>query len=193
MQRHTSIHHGRLVCAHHTIIHQAIQQTECYGLVTYQRLVVRLGIGHRLNRRQAIGHNAPHLPDVPILVGRILKHTNPEVGNSHTQAVVESHAAILYGTAHTRHTAHILGNSHRLRTEVVRQAVCKCKVCHGVEVNTLVEEFFTRIEVYISAMIVQHRGHTIEAEAVEVILIEPIFHIRQEEVLHTTLAVVENH
>ena len=75
----------------------------------------------------------------------------------------------------------------------MHKAVGQSKICNGIEVNTLIEEFFTRIKIDISAVVIQHRGHAIEAEAIEMELIEPILHIRQKEVLHATLAVIENH
>ena len=53
MQSHTTIHHGTFKGTIHTLIHQAIQQTERYGLIAHQRLIVRLGISNGLDRWQA--------------------------------------------------------------------------------------------------------------------------------------------
>ena len=39
--------------------------------------------------------------------------------------------------------------------------------------------------------LVHHRGHTIKAEAIKIIYIQPILAVRQEEVQHLILAIVE--
>ena len=72
--------------------------------------------------------------------------------------------------------------------EFIRQR----EVDQSILIDTLVEELFATIEVGIAVVVIYHRGYTIEAVTVEVELIEPVLHIREEEVLNLALAIVEN-
>ncbi len=42
-------------------------------------------------------------------------------------------------------------------------------------------------------MMIEHRRYAVEAVAVEVVFVEPVFDVREQEVLHLALAVVEDH
>ena len=172
-------------------IHLLVHQPEGDGLVADERLVVRLGVGHGLDFGQAVGHHRPHLPDVPLLVGHLLQLLDPEVGDGHAQAVVESDAAVGDRDAHPRHAAHVLGDGHGRRPEIVREAVGQGEVGESVPVDPLVEETVARIERDVAVVAVDHRRHAVEAVAVEMELVEPVFDVRQQEVLHLLLAVVE--
>ena len=152
---------------------------------------MRLGVGHGLHSRQAVGHHRPHLPYVPLLVGNLLELFDPVVGDGHAQPVVEPDAAVVDGDAHARHAAHVLGDRHGRGAEVVDEAVGQRQVVHGVFVHPLVEVAVAAVEVDIAVVAVEHRRHPVEAEAVEGELVEPVFDVREQEVLHFALAVVE--
>ena len=192
MESHTSFYHQILRPLIHRKVHLLIHQAEGDSLVAHYSLVVRLGVSHRLNLRQTVGHHTPHLVDIPILISLILQQFNPIVRNCHSEAEVETDTAILDCAAHSRHTAHILGNSYSLGTEVVNKFVCQREIDQSILVDTLVEELLSAVEVGISVVVIYHRGYSVEAIAIEVVLIEPILDIREEEVLHLTLAIVEN-
>ena len=71
------------------------------------------------------------------------------------------------------------------------QRVGQREVGDGVAVDPRVEEAFAAVEVDIAVVAVEHRGDAVEAEAVEMELVEPIFDVREQEVLHFGFAVVE--
>ena len=69
--------------------------------------------------------------------------------------------------------------------------ICKGEIYYCITVNTLVKKSLAAVEIDISAVVIQHRGYTIEAVAVEVVLLQPILHIREQEVLNLALAIVK--
>ena len=191
VQRHAAVDHDILRRLVHVEIHLLVHQPECQRLVAHQRLVVRFGIGHGFHFGQAVGHDVPHFPYVPLLVGHLLQLLDPEVGDRHPQPVVEPDAAVGDGDAHARHSAHVLGDGHGRRPEVVHQAVGERQVGQRVAVDPLVEEAFAAVEVDIAVVVVDHRRHAVEAVAVEMELVEPVLDVRQQEMLYLVLAVVE--
>ena len=140
---------------------------------------MRLGISHRAYRRQTVGHHRPHLPNVPVVVAPLLEYLNPVVGDGHAEAVVEAHAAILGLHARARHAADILGYGYGVGAQVVDELVCQGEVDDGIAVDTLVEEALAAVEIHISVVVVEHRCHSIEAVAVEMELLNPVFHVRE--------------
>ena len=193
VQRHAAVDHHALRRAVHVEIHILVHQSERQCLVAHQRLIVRLGVGHRLHFGQAVGHHVPHLPDVPLLVGHLLELLDPEIGNRHPQPVVEADASVRVGNAHPRHARHVLGDRHVARAEVVYQPVGQRQIGQRVAVHPRVEETFAAVEIDVAVVVVDHRGHAVEAVAVEMEFVEPVFDVRKQEMLHLVLAVVEEH
>ena len=138
-----------------------------------------LGVCYRTHIGQAVGHNLPNLPHIPLLVGDLFEELDPEVGDRHTQTIIETDTAVIDLLAHTWHTAHILGNGYSRRTEVVHESVGEGEVCDCRTINRVIEELLTSIELGVAVMIVEHRGHAVETETVKVELVEPIFEVRQ--------------
>ena len=126
VQGHAAVDEYVLGFAVHRVVHQTVHQTEGYGLVTHECLIVRLGIGYGLDTGQTVCHDRPHLPNVPILVGCILEHLDPEVGYRHAEAVVEPHAAVVWREADAGHAAYLLGYGYGRGAEVMHQTVCEC-------------------------------------------------------------------
>ena len=191
VQRHAAVDDEVFRRAVHVEVHLLVHQAEGDRFVAHERLVVRLGVGHGLHLGQAVGHHGPHLPDVPLLVGNVLQQFDPEVRDGHAEAVVEADAAVVDRTAHARHAAHVLGDGHGRGPEVVDQAVGQREVVQCVVVDPAVEEAVAAVEVDVAVVVVDHRGHAVEAEAVEVVLVEPVLDVREQEVLHLAFAVVE--
>ena len=72
------------------------------------------------------------------------------------------------------------------------QAVGQRQVADGVVVLVAVEVVAIAAEgLAQSVRVVEHRGNAVEAEAVELELLEPVFTVRKQEVQHVVLAVVE--
>ena len=193
VQSHTAIDDQVLRAAIHIGVHLLVHQSESNRLIAHHSLVVALGVCHRAYIGQAVGHNLPNLPHIPLLIGYLLQEFDPKVGDSHTQTIVESDTAIVDLLAHTRHTAHVLGNGYSRRAEVVNQSVGESEVCNCRSIDRFVEELLARIELGVTVVVIEHRGHAVETETVKVELVEPIFEIREQEVLHLGFRIIENH
>ncbi len=129
---------------------------------------------------------------MPVLVFFLLERLNPVVGNAHCHAVVEADAAVAERKRQTRHAAHLLGDSNCRGLNLVYEYICEGKICEGVGILTAVVVVGIRTEGLAEAVIiVKHRCDTIEAEAVEVIFLEPVFAVGEQEMEHFILAVVE--
>ena len=73
----------------------------------------------------------------------------------------------------------------------MHEAVGQRQVVDGILVHAGVEVAFAAVEGDVAVMVVEHRGDAVEAEPVEVELVEPVLDVREQEVLHLALAVVE--
>ncbi len=129
---------------------------------------------------------------MPVLIFLLLDHLDPVVGDAHGQAVVEAHAAILELRGDSRHTAHLLGDGYRLRVNLMDKYVGKCEVDKSVGILTAVVVVAIAAECLAETMVVvEHGGDAVEAETVELVLVEPEFAVGEQEVEHAVLAVVE--
>ena len=160
--------------------------------VAHQRLVVRFGIGDRLDAGQTVGQDVPNGVYVPLFVGYLLELSDPEIRNGHAQAVVEADASVCGWNRDARHAAHLLGDRNGPGTEVVYQRIGQRKVGEGMLVYPCVEILFPSAEIGVSVMMINHRGHPVEPIAVEMKLVEPVFDVRKQEVPHLFLAVIES-
>ena len=75
----------------------------------------------------------------------------------------------------------------------MNEFISQCEVDDSIAIYTLVKEALAAVEIDISVVVIEHRGHTVEAVAVEVVLLQPILHVREQEVLNFALAIVEDH
>ena len=173
-------------------VHLLSHQPEREGLVAHQRLVVRFGVSDRLDARQTVGQDVPNGVYVPLFVGYLLELSDPEIRNGHAQAVVETDASVCGRNRDARHAAHLLGDRNGLGTEIVYQRIGQRKVGESGFVHLLIEILLPPDEVGVPVMAVEHRGHSVEPIAVEVKFVEPVFDVREQEVLHLFLAVIES-
>ncbi len=125
-------------------------------------------------------------------IAHLLDGLDPIVGDIHRHTVVEAVAAILELRSQARHTRHLLGNRDGIGVHLVNELVGQRQVADSVIVLMTIEIVSVATEgLTQSVTVVEHRGDTIETETVEVELFEPVLTVRQEEVDHLVLAVVE--
>ncbi len=94
-----------------------------------------LHIGDGILAGAAQAHVAPHLKDIPLLVGLFLYGFDPHIRQTHAQPVVEANAAVGNGQAHAGHAGHILGNGDGLGIDLVDPLVGQLQVGEGLGVG----------------------------------------------------------
>ena len=192
VQRHAAAHHAVVVANHHVPVHLLVDKAEDDGLVAHQRLVVTLGIGNGLLVGTAVGEFPENRGGLPVLVLLLLDGLDPVVGDSHRHAVIEANASILHLASKAWHAAHLLGNSDGMRIHLMDELVGKGEVGDGIGVLVAVVVVVVAAKRLPQAVVViEHRRDAIEAETVELILLEPELAVAEQEVEHGVLAVVE--
>ena len=192
MQRNASVDDEILLVFRHCSIHLLVHQPERQGLIPHQRLVVRLSISDGLHVGKPVGHGEEELVHVPLLISLVFQHLNPEIGQSHSETVIEADASILNLCADSRHSAHIFSYCNILIINIMNEFVGQLQICHSIVVDVIAEIFPRVIERLTNAVIlIQHRGHAIETVAVEMIFLKPITHIRQQKLQSFGLSIVE--
>ena len=74
----------------------------------------------------------------------------------------------------------------------MNQNIRKREICDCIVINTLVEVVFVSDKGLLQAVIpVKHTCHTVEAEAIDMIFLHPVFAVRKEEVFCLVLAIVK--
>ena len=173
-------------------IHIGIDEAEDEGLVAHEGLVVAFSVRDVVLIGTAVGEFPEDAAGLPVLVAQFLDGLNPIVGDVHRHAVVKAITAILEGRGQTRHTAHLFCNGDGIGIDFVDKEVGQGEVADGivvlvaVEIVTITTEGFAQ-----SVAIIEHRGHAVETEAIEVELFQPILAIGEEEVNDFVLAIVE--
>eukprot|EP00166_Cyanidium_caldarium_P005973 ctg_766.g154 len=112
----------------------------------------------------------------------------------HRQAVIEPEAALVHSAAERRHAGHVLGDGgHHAGISRVQPVVGQHQVHARVHVHLHAEVFgVIATESGADAMMrVQHGGHTVEAEAVKVVLVDPPAQVGEQETQHLPAAVIE--
>ena len=155
-------------------VHIRIHETEDDRLVAYQRLVMALRVGDGLLVLAAVGHLIEYMSGLPVFVLHLFDILDPEIRNTHRQAVIEAHASVFYLRSQTRHAAHLFRDGDSVRFDLMDHFVGKRQVHDRVAVFVAVEIAAVPVEVFTQTMrAIDHRGHAVEAETVEVILIDP--------------------
>ena len=173
-------------------IHIGINETEDDGLIAYQRLIVTLAVRNGL----LVGTTVLHFPEdaahIDILIAHLLDGLDPIVGDIHRHTVVEAIAAILELRSQARHARHLLSNRDGVGVYLVDEFVGQRQVTDSVIILMTIEIIAIATEgLAQSVTIVEHRGDTIETETVEVELLKPVLTVRQEEMDHLVLAIIE--
>ena len=110
VQRDAAAHH-RVVRRQrgHVVVHLLVHQPKRGGLVTHQRLVVRLGVRDALLAPAAVLQAVHQVEHVPVVVVAPLgEHLDPLVRDGHLQAVVEADAALGDGARERGHAGDVL-------------------------------------------------------------------------------------
>ena len=129
---------------------------------------------------------------MPVLVFLFLECLDPIVGNTHGHTVIETDTAVLDGYRKTGHSAHFFRDGDGRGVDLMDELVGKGEICDGVDVLVAVVVVGVRAEILTeSVVIIEHRSDAVEAEAVEAILLEPVFAVGEQEVEHFVLSVVE--
>ena len=192
VQGDTAVDHIVLVAFLEVPVHIGIDEAEDDGLVAHKSLVVALAVRDGL----LVGTTVLHLPEdaagLPVLVLQLLDGLNPIVGHIHRHAIVEAKAAVLELGSEARHARHLLSDGDGIGILLVNQAVGQREIANGIVVLVTIEVVAIAAKSLAqSVAIVEHRRHTIEAEAVEVELLQPVFAVREEEMDYLILTVVE--
>ena len=193
VERHTALYGQIVPTALHRRVHRTPHQPEGNRLVAHQRLVVRLGIGHRPHRGKPVGQHVPDLPDVPRLVGRILQHPDPEVGHRHPQPVVKPNTTVDHRRADARHAAHLLGYGYGGGFHLLHQLVGQRQVGQSGTIHLPAEEKIGPHALGVAVVGIDHRGHPVEAEPVEMELLQPVADVGEQKTANLRLGVVEQH
>ena len=146
-----------------------------HDLVMAQRANKVLGKGvHDGEREQPVVAGAPRKIGLHVVQG--------VVHPAHVPLVVEAQAAVLRRIGHERPRGGLLGHHHHVREVSLHGAVDLADKRAGIQVllgSVLVELLLPRI---IDAKVeIQHTGHAVHANAVNVEVLEPIQHVRDQE------------
>ena len=173
-------------------VHIGVHEAEDDGLVAHKRLVVTLGIGDGLLVLAAVGHLEEDMTGFPVLVLDLLDIFDPEIGNTHRQTIVETDASVLYLRSQARHTAHLFGDRDGTGFDLMNHFVGEGQIHDRVAVFVTVEIRAVAVEVFTQTVrAVDHRGHAVKTITVEIVFVEPELAVREQEMEHFVLAVVE--
>ena len=188
----TAVHDQISLVAAHAPVHILVHQAENDGLVSHQGLIVALGIGDGLLVGALVGQFVPYSAHAPLLVLELFDPFYPVVGYAHGHTEVKAHPAGGERSCKTRHSAHVLGYRDSLGVDFVYEHICKRQILDRVLIDSPVEIQGVVAESLAQPVIpVQHTGHSVEAEAVKVILLHPVLAVRKQEVFDFILPVVE--
>mmetsp|Transcript_126990 Transcript_126990/g.301597 ORF Transcript_126990/g.301597 Transcript_126990/m.301597 type:complete len:383 (-) Transcript_126990:128-1276(-) len=178
----------------HAGVHLGIHEPKGQGLVSHNRLIVGLCIGHHLLQVTTIGQRVANVAHVPTLVSDFLQQLDEHVRDGHAQTVVEAETAVLHGQADSGHAAHVLRHRQSARHQRVNEVVGQHEVDVGVNISIWAEVFVvaTGVALADTVGVVQHGGNPVEAEAVELILLQPPLDVGEQETQHLVLQVVED-
>ena len=173
-------------------VHIRINEAEDDGLVTHKCLVMTLGIGDGLLVLTTVGHLPEHAGWFPVLIGLFLDELDPIVGHIHRHAVIKSVTAMLDGSCQSRHTRHLLGNGDSILVHLMDEVIGQCEVTNGITILIEVVVVAIPTESLSQAMAaIEHRGDTIEAETVELVLLHPETAVGEQEAYHIILGIVK--
>ena len=176
----------------HGCVHLFVYQSEDKGLVSYQRLIVTFGITDGFLVRPFVGQFPPYFSHAPLFIGLFFNPLDPVVSDSHGHTEVKSKSTGLERCRESCHTAHIFSYRNRVRINLFHEHGSERKISHGILVHPGIEIIIISDEVLAEPVVpIQHAGHSIEAEAVEVILLHPEFAVRQQEIFGLVLSVIE--
>ena len=173
-------------------VHVRVDEAENDRLVADECLIVALAVRDGLFAGAAVRELPPDTGRMPVLIFFLLDRLDPEVRDVHGEAVVKAIAAILEWRSEPRHAADVLSDRDGLRIDLVDEAVREREVADGIVILMAVEIVAVSVEILAETVaVIQHGRHAIKAEAIEMVLFEPVFAVRKQEMQHVILAVIE--
>ena len=164
----------------HRGVHFLVHQSEYQCLVTDKRLVVAFSIADGLLIRPLVRQFPPYFSHAPLLVALLFQPFDPMVRDSHSHAEIESESAGCERSRESGHAAHVFRNRNRIRVNLFRKHGREGKIGHGILVDTVIEIIVITDEVLAEAVVpVQHAGHAVEPEAVQVVFFHPELAVRE--------------
>ena len=182
-ERQVAAHHRRLVpggTGGHTRPQGSLA---VHDLVVADRQHVLLGVG--------VDHRERDFVVVVAAVGGIaLDVLQAVVHPAHVPLQAEPQAALAGGGGHTRPGGRLLGDGQRARALAVHGGVHFLQELHRIQVLAPAE--LVGQPVIAGVIQVQHRGHGIHAQAVDVELLAPVQSVRHQEVAYLVAPEVEH-
>ena len=134
-----------------------------------------LGVRDCLFGVPAVAQRRDEVPHGPLLVWQVLDDLDPPVRHPHCESVVEPHAALGDRAAQCGHPGDVLRDGDALLGARVDQLVGQHQVHHSVHIGGEAKVLRVRPrECGVDAvMVVQHGGHPVKPEPVELVLLEP--------------------
>ena len=192
MKRNTTVNHIVLRILAHGPVHFLVAETEHQCLITNQCLIMGLRIADYLFHRSSGGQLMPELPHIPILIVVLLQVTDPQIRISHCQTVIEADSSLFDRNTHTRHTGHILCNRQSLRIQLMNQVICQRQIRDCLDICIHGKILIVAVKTGSKAVIqIQHAGHAVKTEAIEMIFIHPELQIRKQEMENLILSIVK--
>ena len=181
------------VAAVHAPIHFLVGQPEHERLVAHERLIVALAVGDVLLARTAGNQLVIQAAHVPLAVLLFPDGLDEIIRQAHAQAVVKPNAALFDRQTHARHAAHLLRHAERAALELVRQLCRQLQIGDGLHVR-IHGEILPIIGKRAAQTVIEidHTGHAVKAEAVEMIFLQPEAHVGEQEMHHAVFAVVKD-
>ena len=114
------------------------------------------------------------------------------VRNAHRHPETEAHAASLERRRQAGHAADILRDEDGAGEDLPRNHTRQGQVLHGRLIDSLVEIIVVAGEGLLQPVVpIEHAGHAVETEAVQLILLHPELAVAQQEIPRLVFAVVE--
>ena len=173
-------------------IHIGINQAEYNGFISYKCLVVTFGVRNGFLVFAAVDYFPEHARRFPVLINLLFDGFNPIIGNIHCHAIVESVSSVFCRSSQSGHARYFFGNGNGFGIYLMNEFIGQCQVADGVivfvtiEIVTVIAESFSQ-----SVTVIKHGCNTVETESVELILFQPEFTVRQEEVYDFVFTIIE--
>ncbi len=192
MKGYSPVHDHVLGAFIHVEIHLFVHQTEDYGFIPHQRLIVTLCVTNRLLLRTLYRKLMPHLSGAPIFVSFFFNPFYPVISNSHSHPETEAYAIFIDRRSQTGHAADIFSNRNGRRLDLFYEHVSKSQVRNCVLVHALVEIKPVVPESLLQAVIpVQHARDAVEPEPVQMIFLNPELAVAEQEAHGLGFPVIE--
>ena len=164
----------------HLVIDGGINQLEEERLATNNGLIVRLHIGDHSLVGPSVCQFVPEILDVPVFITSVGSELEPDVGNTHREAGIETGSAFDGGRAKARHPADVLGNGEGIRQQLMDDRVGQGEIRERILIDLNVEIVVVGCEGFAQPVMgVEHRRDPIKAEAVHVELLHPVATVRE--------------